>query len=150
MLAGSESGYTVDFNMYLGKANRGPQQLPLSEAVVQQLMAPYLRQGYQLFIDNFYTSLPLLHSLYDDGTRCTGTLRANRGPPGPIRQPKPWAKRVSRGDMRYVRDGNIFVIQWMDKKPVRVASTLHCATDSDMCVRNSRDHTAHHVQIEVR
>ena len=151
VLADSSNGYTVDFNVYLGKENNdgNPQDhTPASEAIVQRLMEPYLRQGYHLFIDNYYTLLPLLNHLYVDGTRCVGTMRSNRGP-AELRSAKAWAKRVARGDMRYVRVNEVAVIQWKDKKPVTLASTLHRATDQTACSRNTRGADGDHMETQI-
>lgn len=115
VLADSTCGYTVDFKVYLGKTTVVANNMPMTEAVVMDLTEPYLRQGYHLFVDNFYTSLPLLARLYDQGTRYAGTLRSNRGPPA-LRNDKAWAKRVERGDMRYKRVNDVLVVQWKDKK----------------------------------
>ena len=143
VLTDSRNGYTMDFNVYLGKANRAPDNMSASEAVVMTLIKPYLRQGYRLYIDNYYTSLLLLTRLYEQGTRCVGTFRCNRGPPA-LQNGKSWAKRVDRGSMRCVRVEGTFVLQWKDKKPVIVASTLHRPTYSSLCTRNSRDQQGHH------
>ena len=57
VLADSDNGYTVDFNVYTGKnAAKDISQYGLSYDVVMQLMEPYLGQGYHIYLDNFYTS----------------------------------------------------------------------------------------------
>ena len=54
----NNTGYTVDFDLYVGKetqiSNKG-----LSYDVMK-LVQPLLFQGYELYIDNFYTSPTLL------------------------------------------------------------------------------------------
>ena len=54
-----QSGYTVDFNIYAGRSTTYSEN-GLSFDVVMELFEPYVFQGYELFIDNFYTSLVLL------------------------------------------------------------------------------------------
>ena len=60
VLADSSNGYTVDFNVYIGKAaGQNVSANGLGYDVVIKLISPYTRQGYRLFVDNFYTSVTL-------------------------------------------------------------------------------------------
>ena len=43
-----------------------------------KLLEPFSFQGYELFVNNFYSSLVLFESLMEVGIRATGTLRINR------------------------------------------------------------------------
>ena len=57
VVADSANGYTIDFNVYIGKAaGRDVSVHGLGYDVVVKLMQSFLRQGYHLYIDNFYTS----------------------------------------------------------------------------------------------
>ena len=56
------TGYTVDFNLYLGK-DEVPSGNGLGFDVVMKLIKPYSFQGYEVFFDNFYTSPLLLNEL---------------------------------------------------------------------------------------
>ena len=49
-----------------------------SEAVVRELLDQYLHKGHVIFLDNFYTSVPLAENLIKDKTVIVGTLRENR------------------------------------------------------------------------
>ena len=58
VLAGSSNGYTIDFNIYIGKdALGGISKFGLGRDAAVQLICPYYNQGYQLYIHNFYTSV---------------------------------------------------------------------------------------------
>lgn len=52
------TGYTVDFDLYIGKAAQSSSH-GLGFDVVMKLMEPYWFQGYEVFLDNFYTILLL-------------------------------------------------------------------------------------------
>ena len=53
--------YTYDFDVYIGKAaGRKVSDWGLRNDVFMKLIATFFDQGYQLFIDNFYTSPILL------------------------------------------------------------------------------------------
>ena len=75
VLADSANGYTVDFNVYIGKdATKGISENGLGYDVVMQLMESFLDQGYHLYLDNFYTSPKLLHDLFLLATPATAFL----------------------------------------------------------------------------
>ena len=77
VLADSSNGYTVDFNIYSGRAagqTIGEHGLGYD---VMRLMAPYFGKGHDLFVDNFY-SLTLFKHLYDQGVVATGTILPSR------------------------------------------------------------------------
>lgn len=79
VLADSSNGYTVDFNVYIGKAARtNVSEHGLGYDVVMKLMQPFLHQGYCLYIDNFYTSVALMKELFQQGVPATGTIVETR------------------------------------------------------------------------
>ena len=62
VLADSSNSFTVDFNIYIGRA--AGQEVGangLEYNAVRRLMAPYLNLGYYLFVDKFYSSLTLFY-----------------------------------------------------------------------------------------
>ena len=64
VLAESDTGYTLDFNVYTGRRER-PSAYGLGHDVVVTLCQSLVNQGYRVYFDNFYTSPQLLLSLYD-------------------------------------------------------------------------------------
>ena len=46
-----------------------------------------------------------------------------------LKDVKAWQRKAKRGDMRYVRDGQVVQQQWMDCRAVTAISTIHSATD---------------------
>ena len=76
-LACPETRYTYKFEVYTGKrltkTNSG-----LGYDVVMNLMNGMFRQGYHLFVENFYSSSQLFSDLYDKGCMATGTVKENR------------------------------------------------------------------------
>ena len=79
VLADSSNGYTIDFNVYIGKSQH---EAHLSHAlgydVIMKLVRPYFGQGYQVFFDNFFSSPKLVHELFLNKTTSSGTARVNR------------------------------------------------------------------------
>ena len=134
VLADSSNGYTIDFNVYVGRAAAGEvSDDGLGYNVVVKLMQPYFNQGYHLYIDNFYTSSVLVKYLFQQGVPTTGTIRENsRGFPQNLKNGAQWAKpsNVQRGSMRWARDPPILVLQWLDNKVVSLLTTIENANDS--------------------
>ena len=143
VLADSSNGYTIDFNVYIGKAAAGAVGVNgLGYDVVMLLMQPYLNQGYHLYIDNFYTSSTLVKDLFLQGTPVTGTIRENsRGFPANMKNGKEWSKarNVERGSMRWVRDPPILAMQWLDNKIVSLLTTIENANDSELVERKTKN-----------
>ena len=134
VLADSSNGYTVDFNVYIGRAaGRDVSENGLGYDVVVRLMQPFLNQGYHLYIDNFYTSSVLLRYLFQQGVPTTGTIRENsRGFPANMTNGSQWSKasNVERGSMRWERDSPLLALQWLDNKVVSLLTTIENANDN--------------------
>ena len=82
-----------------------------------------------VFFDNFYTS-PLVTNLFGMDTPSCGTITSNqRGFPVFIKD-KSWGRKVSRGEMRWTRDGKCLVLQWKDNKIVTMVSSIDLGNGS--------------------
>lgn len=129
VLADSRSGFTSNFFVYQGKDVRKVKQKEdgLSVTAVMDLMKfDCLGKGYHLYVDNFYTSPRLFLKLSQNHTAACGTIRTNReGFPKTTINDLP--KKPERGDMRWLRRGNLLFARWMDTRVVNVCSTLHKA-----------------------
>ncbi|KAG8226645.1 hypothetical protein J437_LFUL005297 [Ladona fulva] len=72
-------GYCMQFSVKLLVKNRkGTKDIPSSEAVVLELMKPYLHMGYAVAMDNWYSSPDLFKKLAKEKTNVLGTLTVNR------------------------------------------------------------------------
>ncbi|UYV65468.1 ZKSCAN1 [Cordylochernes scorpioides] len=81
VLCEAQSGYTLQFDIYAGKAASTPSSSKgLAFDVVFRLVnnANLLDKGYHIICDNFYTSVDLALDLYARRTYLTGTMRINR------------------------------------------------------------------------
>ncbi|KAK0065268.1 piggyBac transposable element-derived protein 3 [Biomphalaria pfeifferi] len=83
ILADSLSGYTYDFDIYLGKQDNGPFGLA-----------------------------------YGGGDEV-------------------------KGDMRWIRDGQLLTVQWRDNKTISLMSTIHDANDSVTAKRRTKTNVIH-------
>ncbi|CAJ1074011.1 piggyBac transposable element-derived protein 4-like [Xyrichtys novacula] len=132
VLADSKTGFTSNFFVYQGKGDtkvkqRGQTEDGLSVTSVMNLMKfDLLGKGYHLYVDNFYTSPRLFSKLLQNHTVACGTIRSNReGFPRTTVNDLP--KKPERGDMRWIRKGNLLFARWMDTKIVNICSTFHKA-----------------------
>ncbi|KAJ0068594.1 hypothetical protein NL108_009710 [Boleophthalmus pectinirostris] len=115
VLADSENGYTVDFVIYTGKS---PflSGMGLSYDSVMSLIKPaFLGGGYNLFVDNFYTSPKLFRDLNALNIGACGTYRDNRKG-CPNTKINCLSKKDPRGTIRWIRDGPLVFVKWMDSR----------------------------------
>ena len=127
-------GYSAVFLIYLGKETRGQEkgndgELGKTGAVVVNLVKEYKHKGYKLYIDNFYTSVPLLSYLFQVGIGACGTIRANQKY-YPIVALKEEAKcqKLEHGQFVYASHGCLLAILWIDRKEVNITCYLPFTT----------------------
>ena len=106
VVADAVTGYTYDFEVYTGKTRSGPSKLGLGYDVCMRLMKSLFRQGYKLFIDNYYSSVQLIIDLLKCKTTTCGTILVNRKGI-PIQMKASSKKKGERGTVRWVRQGNV-------------------------------------------
>ena len=134
VIAEAKTGYVLDFAIYTGAVD-GKKTANLGQTVVLKLMEQYRGKGHCLFVDNFYTSPSLLLELLDQGTYCTGTVRANRK--GFPKQLLPDTTYPS-GTYRYAvckKNNHLIGIWWRDRKDVFVLTTMHNESASNVMKR---------------
>ena len=83
-------GYLHSFKVYSGKDdpisnlnNEVPPEcadMTVTAKTTMALMKNFQNKGYHLFIDNWYSSVPLLEFLHKQKTLCTSTARSNQVP----------------------------------------------------------------------
>lgn len=87
--------------------------------VCDSLLKPHYHKNHRLYVDNYYTSIPLCDKMLKKDIYVTGTVRANRrGLPAKIN-----SKQKLKGDLLAQRTGQLLAISWMDRKQVRMLST---------------------------
>ncbi|CAG5022000.1 unnamed protein product [Parnassius apollo] len=124
----TSGGYIAWFEPYQGAStftNAQYSQLGLGASVVlsyaDQLATLGYGKNYHLFIDNFFTGLPLVHELTERGFRVTGTIRENRSGKCPLLSNKE-AKTKERGFYDYRISDDIIICKWHDNSIVSVCS----------------------------
>ena len=133
------SGYVWNSFVYLGKEpdrlGGNPaleRRLGKSGAVVPRLLEGLMGLGYNLYVDNWYTSQELFSYLRENGTVACGTARKNR-----IKLPRDFTSApLDNHSLR--RNGNLVAIRFHDKKGIFFLSTIHQAN-----VVNTGKHDCH-------
>ena len=114
------TGYVWNVLVYCGKMD------PISgfghaETVVLKLMEKLLDRGHALYVDNFYTSVPLAEALLNRKTLLCGTVRKNRK----HLPKKVISTKLKKGQHIAEKKGLIVFEKWQDKREVLMLSTHH-------------------------
>ncbi|CAB1338355.1 unnamed protein product [Coregonus sp. 'balchen'] len=138
VLAESNNGYTLNFNVYVGKAHT-PSVHGLSYDAVMDLIQPsHLGTGYHIYMDNFYTSPKLFLSLGSMKFGACGTYRSNRKG-CPSGRENALTSKSKRGSVRWIREDRLVFVKWMDTREVSVCSTIHPAFSGETIKRKVKE-----------
>uniref|UniRef100_A0A096M2S4 Si:dkey-19f4.2 n=1 Tax=Poecilia formosa TaxID=48698 RepID=A0A096M2S4_POEFO len=119
-----KNGYTVDFQLYTGKSNVSSGKGLSFDVVTTLVRKEYLGSGYIVYTDNFYTSPVLFKHLRTQGFGACGTYRQGRVGV-PTTTENALTKKSPRGSIRWIRDGELLFVKWMDTREVSMCSTIH-------------------------
>ncbi|XP_071972612.1 piggyBac transposable element-derived protein 4-like [Engystomops pustulosus] len=132
----SNSGFTHHFRVYEGKDSKinppeCPPNLNVSGRIVWDLIHPLLDKGYHLFVDNFYTSVPLFRALFQKNTVACGTIRrTQKGLPKALVNFK-----LKAGECKALCNDHLLLVKYRDKKDVHVLTTIYANESSPVPVR---------------
>ncbi len=119
VLVETDSKYCLNVIPYLGRDDNRVESL--GSHVVTSLMSPYFNKGYNLCMDNFFTSYQLACTLVEKSTSLVGTVRANR------RELPPITDKLALHKSRFFQSGQVNLVCYQGKKnkSVFVMSTMH-------------------------
>ncbi len=120
----SANGYVCQMDVYTGKQG-STTEVGLGGNVITRLTRALVGQHYSVYMDNFFSGIPLFKRLLDDDIYATGTLRTNRKFFPSDLLPAAQRGLTSRGDLQFRQDGNLVATVWQDTKPMAVLSTQH-------------------------
>ncbi|KAK7175582.1 hypothetical protein R3I93_002491 [Phoxinus phoxinus] len=143
VLADSSIGYTLDFAVYTGKSVFASGVGLAYDSVMSLVDKSFLGSGYNVYVDNFYTSPKLFMDLYSMNFGACGTYRDNRRGVDdlglcPRTTTNAMTKKDPRGTIRWIRDGPLLFVKWMDTREVSVCSTIHPAFSGNTVQRRVR------------
>lgn len=124
----SRFGYLIQAIPYEGASSQNKYpEIGVSGSVVMELSEklPPRNDGYNLFFDNFFTSVPLLELLQENGNTGTGTVKANRVCKAPLTDVKSM-KGKPRGSYEQLTEekSDVTLVRYNDNNVVTVASTF--------------------------
>ncbi|XP_025195693.1 piggyBac transposable element-derived protein 4-like [Melanaphis sacchari] len=131
-------GYLWNFDLYTGK--RGDSvETNLGGRVVKDLTNPLQHKNHNVYIDNFFTSVPLLAYLKSKGIFCCGTVKSTRKYLPKLESDK----NMTMGDIDWNMSDkyDISIVKWKDKRGVTLLSNFHNPTDVVEVKRKSKDGT---------
>ncbi|KAK4315417.1 hypothetical protein Pmani_013334 [Petrolisthes manimaculis] len=120
MLAESASGYIWNFKLYSGISQ------PTSGTVLD-LLEQLEGFGYQVYMDNYYNSVSLCQTLFEQKVFVCGTLRLVRGAPKDLQQLSKKKQNMKYDEIQARHNDNVIVLLWKDKRIVNMVSTFHDA-----------------------
>jgi len=133
----STNGYVHCFEMYQGASiSKRSEFGPIGDTVINLCHAIH-GNNHKLFMDNLFTSVPLLRKLRSFNIYVLGTLRINRV--HGIENNLVSDKLMERGSCSIATsDDNITVVRWKDTKLVHTISTYAGAIPEDTTMRYDR------------
>lgn len=116
----SHEGLLVNFKLYEGKDSGYVEGLTIGESVVQSMALKVVPPGSSGYIDNYFTTLPLMVSFLEANINLTGTIRKDKVKSVPLSD----ISKGERGDAElFIEEGKkIAVCNWNDNSEVRMAT----------------------------
>ncbi|XP_071397591.1 piggyBac transposable element-derived protein 4-like [Centroberyx affinis] len=137
VLSDLSNGYTCDFSICTGKQKSSTGKGASYDAVMK-LLTPSLGTGYQVYVDNRYTSTTLFQDLHDMRFEACRTHREKRKG-YPVTKVNDMPRNAEKGTMKWIREGQMLYLKWMDSREVKIRSSFHTAFQGDTIVRNMRN-----------
>ena len=134
----SINGYVSELEVYAGKVTEKGEK-GLGRHVVEKLCNTLAGRHHHIYFDNFFTSIPLLLSLRQNGLYGCGTMKANRlGFPAQF-TPKMKKGLPNRGDSMALQNEELTCCLWQDTKPVVVISSFSQPDEKAKVKRKKHD-----------
>lgn len=132
----NSNGYISQFEIYTGKVGQTTEKC-LGSRVVKTLTTDLFGKFHEVYFDNYFTSLPLMHYLRMNGVYACGTVRKHRvGLPSDFEN----EKTMSRGEFQFrCSEEGLVSMFWKDRKGIYFLSNYHDVTDVMSVGRRNKD-----------
>ena len=133
-----DDGYLFECQIYQGKGSQTEYQKEFGHGpgVDLGLMYKLPENNYQVYLDNFFTSLKLLKHLSGKSIGCTGTFNRRMFELCPFPDD---ATMMNQGRGTYKSfvhsEYEVQLTKWQDNKAVMVGSNFQCDSPPDTCQR---------------
>jgi hypothetical protein len=138
-LCDTTTGYLWSFLVYTGKDTKLDSPLITADTsktstTVLKLVEPLMKQGWIVWMDNFYNSPALVRTLkMTYKTDCVGTLKLNCMD----MPPKVKNAKLKKGKIIAQHAGSVSVTKWSDKKILTMISTYHSHDTRTVTIRGN-------------
>jgi hypothetical protein len=120
ILAESRTGYIWNFEVYHGKY---PEVDNSAAGAVKQLLDKLTNKGHTVYVDQFYTRVPLAEELATAHNGLIGTImKSRKGLPKALKEAK-----IKKGEQVFCQKKNVLALLWRDKRDVWMLSSRHTA-----------------------
>lgn len=116
------------------KSEETDPSVSVTHETVVNLLTPLEGKNHRVYMDNYYTGIPLFNDLENMDIYATGTVRTNRkGLDKRVTMKKTEEKELKKkpGTTRYSSYGALVYAAWFDKRAVHVLSNCHPPTGDD-------------------
>jgi hypothetical protein len=133
----SATSYLWNAYFYVGKnddALHVDNDISITQETVMKLLQPLSGKNHQVYMDNYYSSIPLFNELMRMDIYATGTIRTNRkGLDKRVTMTKKDEKELKKkpGTTRFSSCGRLVYAAWFDKRAVHMLSTCHPPVGTD-------------------
>ena len=132
----SATSYLCNAMFYVGKAQDNYQDSneSVTHTTVKKLLEPFAGKNHHVFMDNYYTGIPLFKDLQNMDIYSTGTIRTNRkGLDQRVTMKKSEETQLKKnpGTTRFSSCGNFVYAAWFDKRPVHMLTNCHVPIGDD-------------------
>ncbi|XP_056307231.1 piggyBac transposable element-derived protein 4-like [Danio aesculapii] len=137
VLIDTSNGYTADVSVYKTNSSFPPGPGFSYDTVMSLLDPKALGSGYHVYMDDFYTTPKLMKDLFALKFGAYGMYRDQRKD-FPRNKSNPLTEKSTRGSYRWIRDGPVVFVKWMDRPEVSICSTIHKAYTGERVERRVR------------
>lgn len=130
-----KKGYLWNFEIYAGKV--GDNVETNLGGRVKDLSFPLQNKNHNLYIDNYFTSLPLLSYLKTKGINACGTINLTRKYLPKLSPDK--NMKIGDYEWQITDEDNISIVKWKDKRIVSLLSNFHDPQNVTQVQRRSKD-----------
>ena len=132
----NSNGYISQSEIYTGKAGQTTEKF-LGSRVVKTLTTDLFGKFHEVYFDNYFTSLPLMHYLRMNGVYACGTVRKHQvGLPSDFEN----EKTISQGEFQFqCNEEGLVSMFWRGRKGIYFLSNYHNITDVMSVGRRNKD-----------
>ena len=138
--ADSHNGYVCEFQVYTGKKvlpdGTRLAEIGLGRRVVRDLTCQLMGKYYHIYMDNYFTGIPLFEQLLEDGIYACGTIRGNRKFLPALLHPK---LLKTQGQSQVLQSKQLVATSWYDNRQVNFLSTNSSPLQSTRVERRQKN-----------